>query len=271
MRNVIQKRKTTCGKFARYAVGACAGMLLNGVWAGEEWSGRELTIYGSTSPASTYVKAMNKETLSADLIRIGTEKGSAALVAVDSTIDVTGVLCLGYERDPGYSSLTAAVALTNTTLTCASVRMGDGMTSTRTAGTRLEIGPGSVVKAKYVDRYSASTPLVVFTGGKLDCSSSTSGYLFSPQGWTWKNTWPNGSMEVKGDGAPIDLTVEGSRDLVRGWGNRQIDFTGNGGFVKRGSGTLLWVWRTTGNTDAVVKGEPTYTGDTVIRQVALNW
>ena len=234
--------------------------------ANEEWSGNNLTIHGSRNPDETYVKRMEGEALSASNLYVGNTNGSAALVANDSTLTLSGTLCIGYERDPGYTAMTAAVALTNSTVTCESVRLGDGMTSSTAGSTRLELGPGSVVNTKNVNKYCRPTPWIFFTGGRLDFSAKTSGYLFTQQGWTWVyNTWPNTGTVLKSVDAPIDFTVEGTCKLTEGWASRSLTLEGNGGFVKRGSGTLLWGWYTTGSNDGYVKGDATYTGDTVIK------
>lgn len=233
--------------------------------AGEEWLGGDLTIYGSRDPDETYVKLMDDEVLSASNLYVGNTNGSAALVANDSTLTLSGKLCIGYERSPGYEDMTAAVALTNTTVTCESVRLGDGMTSTTEGSTRMELGPGSVVSTKNVKKYCRPTPWIFFTGGRLDFSAKTSDYLFTQQAWTWGGDWPNSGTVLKSVDAPIDLTVEGTCKLTEGWANRSLTLEGNGGFVKRGSGTLLWGWYTTGSNDGYVQGNATYTGDTVIK------
>ena len=233
--------------------------------AGEEWSGSDLTIYGSRDPDETYVKLMDDEVLSASNLYVGNTNGSAALVANDSTLTLSGTLCIGYERSPGYKAMTAAVTLTNSTVTCASVRLGDGMTSSTAGSTRMELGPGSVVNTKNVNKYCNPTPWIFFTGGRFDFSAKTSGYLFTQQGWTWGGSWPNTGTVLKSVDAPIDLTVEGTCKLTEGWASRSLTLEGNGGFVKRGSGTLLWGWYTTGSNDGYVQGNATYTGDTVIK------
>ena len=236
-----------------------------GAVANEEWSGSNLTIYGSRDPDETYVKLMEDEILSATNLYVGNTNGSAALVANDSTLTLSGVLCIGYERAPGYKAMTAGVTLTNTEVTCASVRLGDGMTSATAGSTRLELGPGSVVNTKNVNKYCNPTPWIFFTGGRFDFSAKTSGYLFTQQGWTWGGSWPNTGTVLKSVDAPIDLTVVGTCKLTEGWASRSLTLEGNGGFVKRGAGTLLWGWYTTGSNDGYVGGNATYTGDTVIK------
>ena len=89
------------------------------VFAGEDWSGSDLTIYGTTSPEATYVKQMNGDSLSAENITLGTEQGSASIVAVNnSAITVSGSFYLGKEASPGYANLASTVVLTNSTLSC---------------------------------------------------------------------------------------------------------------------------------------------------------
>ncbi len=58
---------------------AVAVSVAGGTFAGEEWSGTSLTIYGSRDPDVVYEKLMDGETLTAYWVKVGTEAGSARL------------------------------------------------------------------------------------------------------------------------------------------------------------------------------------------------
>lgn len=91
-------------------------------------------------------------------IRIGTELGCASLVAVDSTINVSDSLYVGYEQAPGYTNtstvagftpgpLTASLFPTNTTLTIAN-DFTLGYKLQKSGPISAEIGSGNVVTCR---------------------------------------------------------------------------------------------------------------------------
>ncbi len=239
---------------------------------GEDWSGNDLVIHGTTSPETAYVKRMNGESLSAANITLGTEQGSASLVATNSTISASGEFCIGKEASPGYGNLAATVVLTNSTLSCQTLRLGSGVARNEGRPLSMEIGPGSVVVCANVKRYCGRNPVVEFTGGRMvfrgDDDWWQSGRAYRSLVWveenTWNGQWPNGGPVFRGVGAPIDIEVNKYRELACGWGARSFTLTGNGGLVKRGSGTLIWEWRTSNNSGEFVPVVD-YSGDTVVK------
>ena len=242
------------------------------VFAGEEWSDSDLTIYGTTSPEATYVKQMNGESLSAANITLGTEQGSASIVAVNnSTISASGTFYLGKEASPGYGNLAATVFLTNSTLSCADLYLGSGVAVNANKPLSIEIGPGGVVNCAKITRYCGRNPIVNFTGGRMIFSGDDHWWnqgrkyrsLVTVEENTWNSKWPNGGPIFRGVGAPIDIEVNKYRELACGWGSRTFKLTGNGGLVKRGSGTLIWEWRTTNS--GTFSPSVDYTGDTVVK------
>lgn len=246
-----------------------AGISVLVVRAGEEWSGGNLIVYGSTDPASTYVKAMREETLNAGWFKLGTEKGSAVLVAVDSTINLSSSMYVGYEEAPGYSGLTSMLCLTNSMLTCTDFTMGYDVATqdSRSGNERIqaEIGPESVVALSRVYRLSAPWSRICFTGGRLRFDGSTSS-LFAIEAHTYSGGWPSGGVTVEGVGHPIDIEISTDRKLVSGWAGRSLYLEGTGGLVKRGTGTLIWGWHTSGSNAGNFLGDATYTGDTKIEE-----
>ena len=254
---------------------ALAIVFCAGGWAvaGEAWDGSNLTIYGSSDPTDVYVKRVDNETLSAGWIKIGTELGCASLVAVDSTIDLSGSVYVGWEQSPGYTNtagsttaaLTASLLLTNTALTCAQDFILGYKVQT-SGPLSAEIGSNSVVTCRRIFRSANPNPTLSFTGGRMVFSTvSGYGYLCQVEGSTWNGGWPNGGITIRGDGAPIDVEVQGEKKLAGGWSIRALDLRGDGGFIKRGTGKLLWGWYTYGSNNGYMGLTVDYTGDTVIK------
>ena len=239
---------------------------------GEDWSGDDLAIHGTTTPEATYVKRMNADSLSAANITLGTEEGSASIVAVDSTISASGEFCLGAEASPGYGNLAATVFLTNSTLSCSTLRLGSGVDKNANSPLSMDIGPASIVYCANVKRNCGRTPVINFTGGRMvfraDDDWWQSGRAYRSLVWveenTWNGHWPNGGLVFRGIGAPIDIEVNKYRELACGWGSRSFMLSGDGGLVKRGSGTLIWEWRTSNNSGEFASIVD-YTGDTVVK------
>ncbi len=256
--------KTISGRAFRgisYIALAAAGA----AFASEDWSGSDLTIHGTTSPEATYVKQMNSDSLSAANITLGTELGSASIVAVDSTISASVEFCLGKEASPGYANLAATVVLTNSTLSCSTLKLGHDVKRNANGPLSLEIGPGSVVTCDIAYRYCGRDPVVEFTGGRMvfqgdDWWQQGRKYksLIKVEGHDWSGGWPNYGVIFRGVDNPIDIELNKYRELSLGYSGRTLTLTGNGGLVKRGSGTLIWT-----STDTSLQAD--YTGDTVVR------
>ena len=71
-------KKMGGGKLAFLAALCCAGGMS---FANEVWSGTSLTIYGDRDTDTVYEKRMDRETLVAYWVKLGTVDGSARLVA----------------------------------------------------------------------------------------------------------------------------------------------------------------------------------------------
>ncbi|MBP5543333.1 MAG: hypothetical protein ILM98_04610 [Kiritimatiellae bacterium] len=251
----------TLSGLSSIALAATAGAL----FAGEDWSGSDLTIHGTTSPETTYVKQMNGDSLSAANITLGTEQGSASIVALDSTISASGEFCLGKEASPGYGNLASTFFLTNSTLSCSTLKLGHDVKRNANGPLSLEIGPGSVVTCDIAYRYCGRDPVVEFTGGRMvfqgdDWWQQGRKYksLIKVEGHDWSGGWPNYGVIFRGVDNPIDIELNKYRELSLGYSGRTLTLTGNGGLVKRGSGTLIWT-----STDAALEAD--YTGDTVVK------
>lgn len=208
------------------------------------------------------------ETKNYGWIKIGSENGNGTLVAVNSTInlsDSSASMYVGYEKSPGYSGLAAQMFLTNTALTC-SGEIYLGCDVAAGGSISAEIGPGSVVTCSRIHRYCSPSPTLVFTGGRMVFNGNENAGIFYVRGHTWSGSYVNGGLTARGEGAPIDIEIPNTRRLVVGWANRFVNLGGNGGLVKRGAGTLIWGWHTTGNNVGFVGGDVNYTGSTVIKE-----
>lgn len=253
------------GELTRFfAALGCVAATCMGALANEEWSGTSLTIYGSRDPDTVYEKRMDGETLTAYWVKLGTEAGSARLVMNDSTFTLSNIFYLGTEASPGYTDLTATLVMTNSTLTCTTLQLGNDMTGTRSDAVVAEIGPGSVITCNNYKNYGAPKPRLRFTGGRMVFEGNNA-YLGDLNGHTWKGGWPNEGVYMVGQGAPIDLEIRNTRKLAGGWAIRDFYLRGNGGLVKRGAGKLIWGWFTYGSNDGYMEGDANYTGDTVIK------
>lgn len=206
------------------------------------------------------------ESRSYGVLTIGTENGSGSLVASDSTINLTDSsvsLYVGWEKSPGYEGLSASLILTNTVLTCSgALYLGYDVDD---GSILAEIGKGSVVTCSSVTRYCRPSSTLLFTGGSMMFNGTEGARIFRSRAHTWGNSWPNGGIDVCGEGSPIDIEIPNDRKLAEGWANRHVKFLGDGGLVKRGEGTLLWGWHTEGSNQGYLKGDAEYTGDTVIK------
>lgn len=84
--------------------------------------------------------------------------------------------------------------------------------------------------------------------------------LFQVGGHSWSGAWPNPRIYVEGvNGNPIDIEIAYDRNLSGGSDNRQVNFIGNGGFIKRGLGVLNWTSVGGGRSSC------NYTGDTIVK------
>lgn len=235
----------------------------------EEWNGSDLVIHGQTD-AGSYVKRLGDgETLTASRIWLGTEQGSATLVATGATISVSGEFHVGHEASPGYDDLTARLEVTDTALTCSTLYLGydvRGSAGERNGNERIQavLGPDSVATVQCVKTFATPWGRLRFQGGRLSFAASSQP-LFCAEGHTWSGGWPNQGHTVMADGAPIDLEIATDRRLAGGWAVRGVYLEGTGGLVKRGAGTLIWGWHTYGSNNGIVNGTATYEGDTVVK------
>lgn len=239
--------------------------------AGEEWNGQALTVYGDASTGEVYVKNLTDDTLSASTVKLGTEKGSAELHALNSTITLSSSFYLGAEASPGYTALTSRLSLTNSTLTsltfypsyntyATAKDTGDG-----NERITVNLGPSSKLACTQVYQYGGSYSRFDFCGGRLSATSSDQ--VVRLHGRSWKEgNYPNGCVTFVGVDAPIDIEIQKDSCLARGYAARGFRMRGNGGFVKRGAGTLIWGWHTTGSNTGTMINEASYTGDTVVKE-----
>lgn len=241
--------------FAMYGVGSAV-------------SAANLTIDGGA------VETWNGEAKSYENLYIGSTSGSGTLVAVDSTIDISNYIYFGYQAgDSSSVTYSSALVLTNTSLACHTFNMGyyvRGGAGDRNGTERIqaEIGPGTVVTiADKMNRNCQPWSRVRFTGGKVVFArsvASPAAALVICYGRDAGSGFYNTGMTWEGVNAPIDIEVAKDAVLASGWDKRGFYLEGNGGFVKRGSGVLIWGWRQTNGSNNLV-GDASYTGNTVIK------
>jgi len=232
----------------------------------------DLYLFGdkTATPPVTFVTNLVVGTLEARHLYLGTTEGSAQLLASDAAaITLTGNCCLGYATN-SFLGVTSHLALTNATLDCNELYtnwQGDSNGDDKVGQERMTVnlGPDGVIRCKDVKHFGGPYARIDFSGGRLSVKNigSDSG-VFVAQGSTWAGGWPNAGVTFNALSGPIDIEVNENRTLVKGWAGRHAHFTGSHGFVKRGTGTLVWGWQTTGN-DGYLNRSVSYTGDTVVK------
>ncbi len=137
---------------------------------------------------------------------------------------------------------------------------GARTTDNTTENCRVVIGPGGLLEATMVIHHGGGRSTIVFDGGRYKSTGDSSAALFHSYGFfnDGSDHWTAPHIIVQGiNGNPIDVEISTNRVLASGAsGDRRVYLTGDGGFVKRGAGTLIFTR----------KGEATcdYTGPTTI-------
>ena len=238
--------------------------------AGEEWNGADLYLYGDKEAGTVYTKVLDGETLSAANLRLGTELGSAELLAKDSTITLSKDFFLG-RITSSFTTLTSHLSLTNSALSCSIFYTSydaDGSANYGSERATVDLGPESVLSCSYLQHYAQPYARIDFRGGRIalkGTASGTSSRVILVQGHTYASGWPNAGIRLNGVDGPIDIEINRDAYLVRGYASRRVDLLGTKGLVKRGTGTLFWGWHTEGSNNGYINRMVTYTGDTVIQ------
>lgn len=121
--------------------------------------------------------------------------------------------------------------------------MNDVSAASDTENCRVVLGPGGILKSRFVSHHGGGRSTIAFDGGKYTDQGATTAPLFHVYGHNYAGGWPSPWMFVEGiNGNPIDITISTDRNLAGGEvnGTRKICITGNGGFTKRGAGTLYF-------------------------------
>ena len=264
--------QTGRSKGRRLLLGAWIAALVLGlsVRADEEWKGSDLYLYGDKEAGTVYTKVLDGETLSAANLRLGTELGSAELLAKDSTITLSKDFFLG-RITSSFTTLTSHLSLTNSALSCSIFYTSydaDGSANYGSERATVDLGPESVLSCSYLQHYAQPYARIDFRGGRIalkGTATGTSSRVILVQGHTYAGGWPNAGIRLNGVDGPIDIEINRDAYLVRGWANRRLDLLGTKGLVKRGTGTLFWGWHTEGSNDGYINRMVTYTGDTVVQ------
>ena len=172
-----------------------------------------------------------------------------------ASISASAGIRLGMQNQSVSTPVTVFLGITNGTVTAGGTAPNDGKAFTimyngangGVENTRVVIGGESgLLQANCISHYSAGNSRISFDGGSYKpTSESASLPLFHVRGYNnWASTkYPEPHMTVEGiNGHPIDVENALDRDLSGGSnsGNRQINFTGTGGFTKRGAGLLTF-------------------------------
>ena len=158
---------------------------------------------------------------------------------------------LGVQAAEVDTPITAFMGITNATVTAGGTKPNDGECfallynvkgDAREA--RLVLGPDGVLSANSVSHHGGGRSFIQFDGGRYQSLRDLSGIpVFHLYGKTYDNNWPNPVMTVEGiNGNPIDVEIAYTRNLSGGQTGsiRKINLTGDGGFTKRGAGTLVF-------------------------------
>ena len=112
-----------------------------------------------------------------------------------------------------------------------------------TENCRVVLGPGGTIKTRFISHHGGGRSTIAFDGGKYTDQGATTAPLFHVYGHSYANSWPSPWLFVEGiNGNPIDIEISTDCNLAGGEvnGTRKICITGNGGFTKRGAGTLYF-------------------------------
>jgi autotransporter-associated beta strand protein len=197
--------------------------------------------------------------------------------AANFTMDLTdgaavtdfGHLSLGDKMDGAATPAPRSVlTLTDSDLSCKIIYCSSGASEADAAGLEtdavlIEVGSGSTLSAAGLRLAGYTRSRLLFTGGTLKVSPfGDRPAVITTVG---NSNYSPCIFEVEGRNAPIDISLDEDRTLTGGYDNsrgRPVRFTGNGGFVKRGPGTLTWNWK---DSDS----EAVYTGATTLKEGSI--
>lgn len=207
-------------------------------------------------------------------IALGKNKSVSVSVMEGSSITGGSYLRLGWQTDSVGTPITAFMGITNATVSAGGTQPQYGKVFTlmdhvtgsfETENCRVVLGPGGTVDANMISHYGGGMSRILFDGGKY--ASNKPGTealsLFHVYGYDWNGSWHSPVMYLEGiNGNPIDIEIACTRNLSDGISGtaRKINFTGTGGFTKRGAGTLVFN-RKDGDTGTSICD---YTGPTTI-------
>ncbi len=179
-----------------------------------------------------------------------------ASVSVTDGASITGGggIRLGRQNKSVETPVTAFLGITNGTVTAGGTAPGDGKAFTLMFDCANYVdcaqvvigGETGLLRANCVSHHGAGNSRIQFDGGAYKPTTSgeaASLPLFHVYGHTYGGSWPNPTMTVEGiNGHPIDVELGLNRNLSGGSTGdmRKINITGNGGFTKRGAGTLYF-------------------------------
>ena len=174
---------------------------------------------------------------------------------------------LGICDQPVRTDIAAKVFMTNATVTCGDFYLMYGCKQRNTGSlgnesVLLDVGPDTTVSLRRFYMRAGNFARIRYSGGRSIFSEDNYN-VFHITGYDADGGYPNPVLTVvAADGNPIDVEIPSDRNLSGGYDGpqRKLHMTGDGGFVKRGNGVLIWT--TLNNSpDSVCD----YTGPTIIK------
>ena len=232
----------------------------------------QLTFAGTTNDDTSVACDVVLNGVQADVASttiFGTVDGDANLYLSNATYKVvSGSFQLGKMSAPNRYGMRVSMDLYNSTFedSIGEITLMEGVRGENTENCFITVGPVSTLKARRIRHSGGDYSRVKFNGGRYVVADGNS-EVFNVAGYSYNGGWPSPHITVEGvDGNPIDIEINADHNLASGSNNRKVDFTGNGGFVKRGAGILSWTrpgcdypW------DSSIVSLCNYTGDTVVK------
>ena len=180
----------------------------------------------------------------------GCDKPIGISIVDGGSISVSQSIRIGWQNSATSSlsePLTAFVGITNGTFSVGDIAYLQYNVDTsdyETANCRIVLGPNAVFSANQVRHHGGGRTDFTFDGGSFVSSSADLRTpLFYADGTGYGNTWPNPRIWLIGaNGHPIEIEISADRELAGGKSSDQcmVYVSGNGGFTKRGAGTLFF-------------------------------
>ena len=182
-------------------------------------------------------------------VSLGRNHQVSVSVIGGSSLTGTSFIYLGEQNKETENQVTAFMGITNATVTAGGTAYNKTFVMLfGVAGSgencRVVLGSGGVINANCMTHHGTGSSRITFDGGQYKSLGDTTLPLFYVHGLSYSGSWSNPRINVEGiNGNPIDVEIAYDRNLADGVGAndyRQVNFTGIGGFTKRGVGVLYF-------------------------------